>query len=917
MDKKRSKVRSLLTIFLVLGMLVWQFPMMAANDMSWSSLSITGNVLDLSTVIGGASGKKITIPVTVKELTIKGEMGATYNDLIITSQNRLSTPLTLTIQDVKITNGCIDIASQAGTTLLLKGKNSVQNNNGAAVRVNKNGEILIIDTVTDKVGELSATGGNGGAGIGSDGNGDHGGDIIIQGGKIIALGNGNGAGIGGGGQRSINSISIQGTTEIISSIGGSSGGAGIGGSEGADMKTIIIKDDCKIYLAKGTAGGAGVGGGEGKKVDSISIGGNAYIKEVEGGLSGGAGIGGSLNGETGTINITENCKIELAQGVSGGAGIGGGSGRGINLINISGGTIVKASGTKNGNEIGIGAGIGSGKDGNGKMSISGGLIEEAIGGSGAAGIGGADKGKMDITMTGGRVNLTQGGDGASGFGNGRIGESPIIIITGEAIIDKAFGGSNGAGIGGGEQRSANITISADATIGHAKGGSNGAGIGGGAGDSSNTTITINGGTMYAESGDGNINDIGIGGKDGVGGKTEGDLGNANVNIDGGDVFINHNNVDYNGPDHLGTGIINYTIVSYKNYDVDITKAIIYTGKTVNIKKGRNSETIMDTSFVTDSNGQTTFGYLQSSDIMGQYWLQIDEKDGMGNLIKVYFGKVANTNTDEWRVFRKKDGNLTYIGFKGDFVEAGAEAATGKDSLESLQGKCNGTERIVVEIPVDYEEATPIVAPGVTIIADKKAAEIRPFSLSQVEYGFNTEEIFTSDINIKSIKSLDVYVDLHHEVSGAEEYRIEFDYTDVKGRVYMYDSDSGEYVYNSSLDSCIIVDSGYTSTNHEIKLSYSGVLLNRDKKHKVRIVLSTPKLPNGASTIKKYKEDYVDHSLEKTIQVKITGVIMREDFGQRTGTDGTPILVSLGIHEYPLTETKITPKISFVEITSIY
>lgn len=130
------------------------------------------------------------------------------------------------------------------------------------------------DTIEINGGDITATGGNLGAGIGG-GDNDSGGEITINGGdKIIATGNGGGAGIGGGSQQSGGTITIHGG-EIVAT--GYSGSAGIGSGFAASIgSATVINIDGGIVTATcsddalETLGGAGIGGG-GAANSSVAI----------------------------------------------------------------------------------------------------------------------------------------------------------------------------------------------------------------------------------------------------------------------------------------------------------------------------------------------------------------------------------------------------------------------------------------------------------------------------------------------------------------------------------------------------------------------------------------------------------------------------------------------------------------------
>lgn len=181
----------------------------------------------------------------------------------------------------------------------------------------------------------------------------------------------------------------------------------------------------------------------------------------------------------------------FCQGQGRAAGIGGGGMEGDSgTIEILGGTV-----EARGDDLGLGAGIGSGGDGNSGNIVIG---ERAI------------------------VRAFGGGMGGAGIGSGKAGYCTNIEINGGDITATGYNGAAGIGAGAGHRCRDGITI----TGGHVKaiGGSNsegngGAGIGGGGGDLfsggfAGGNILISGGYVEATGGAGSLNDgdgIGNGG----------------------------------------------------------------------------------------------------------------------------------------------------------------------------------------------------------------------------------------------------------------------------------------------------------------------------------------------------------------------------------------------------------------------
>ena len=357
------------------------------------------------------------------------------------------------------------------------------------IKVEDKDSLTIYAQSAENKGKLVTTGEKFQAGIGGSDceyGGKDCGTVTINGGNIDATGGKNGAGIGGGWNGDGGTININGG--VIRSVAGQLA-AGIGAGRYGNGGTVNITGGT-IVLAKGgekdsdNSSGAGIGGGQGQE---------------DGKYGGGYG---------GTINITGGV-IETAQGGYSGAGIGGGVWGDGGKITISKDAVIKnALGGKNG------AGIGGGYKGKGgTITISGGVIESAKGGRRAAGIGGGYLGDGGtITIQSGRIGESVGGydrdkesdepSGGAGIGGGGKGDSGIITIKGDAYIKAASGNDNGAGIGGGGYLGNGNTISIedDAYLDYVAGSIGGAGIGSGGGIDKAGKYSVTGGTINISGG---------------------------------------------------------------------------------------------------------------------------------------------------------------------------------------------------------------------------------------------------------------------------------------------------------------------------------------------------------------------------------------------------------------------------------
>ena len=221
------------------------------------------------------------------------------------------------------------------TTGSLTVENVEEGNAGIGGDVQQSG-----DTITINGGEITATGGTSGSGIGGgskiNGAGGtitiNGGEITANGGdKIIATGNGGGAGIGGGNYGAGGMIEINGGNITANGQGSSSacGGAGIGGGSQQSGGTITIHGG--EIVATGYSGSAGIGSGFAASI------GSATVINIDGGI------------------VTATCSDDALETL-GGAGIGGGGAANSSVaITISGGTVT-ATGGKGADGIGNGGG---------------------------------------------------------------------------------------------------------------------------------------------------------------------------------------------------------------------------------------------------------------------------------------------------------------------------------------------------------------------------------------------------------------------------------------------------------------------------------------------------------------------------------------------------------------------------------
>lgn len=327
--------------------------------------------LDTNVVITTKDAETDEVKTTDNTVTVKSDKGQTAK---------------VTLEDVNIKSSekaAMTVTGNGSVQLELNGKNTLDSSNADGhAGLEKNavegkGSLYIKDDDKDG-GSLTATGGEGGAGIGgsaktSDGKKNNGvttsnawgNNIVINGGTIDATGGKGAAGIGSGVNALGEQYNFWTSEEFVTITGGNvtatggEGGAGIGGAEGKDGYGLYFRDG--TIKATGTGGGAGIGGGSGAGANMVEL-------------------GQSGAGET-DLTIT-------AVGSAGAAGIGGGKGGSLHSFSSYTGTTTATGGEG-------GAGIGSGEEGEGsKLYLCGGTLL-AYGGEGANNLGNGKNKKSD------------------------------------------------------------------------------------------------------------------------------------------------------------------------------------------------------------------------------------------------------------------------------------------------------------------------------------------------------------------------------------------------------------------------------------------------------------------------------------------------------------------------------------------
>ena len=400
---------------------------------------------------------------------------AAPTSVITLINNFANTVLNLTLRDVKIDvsdtgrenhagKAALSVQGKGNVEIELDGKNELKSGYyRAGLEKTSAGTLTLKDNKEAGSGSLNAEGGALSAGIGgsyndySANNGTK--NIIITGSTVTATGGDGGAGIGGGNGGAAENITITGST--VTATGGGSvlgfGGAGIGGggdgrNSDSNGKNITITGS--TVTAKGGNGSAGIGGGVAGIGEAITITGSTVT--ATGGI-GAAGIGGGIGGSGKAITITGG--TANATGGEFGAGIGGGERCDGENITITGSTVT-ATGDRGGAGIGGGAGESNRGNGNGNnITITGSTVTAISNGcgqrgnGGGAGIGGGcNRNGSHITINGGTVTA-EGGDHGAGIGGGWKGSGSNVTVSGAAQVTAIAGkpdwGGAGATIGSG------------------------------------------------------------------------------------------------------------------------------------------------------------------------------------------------------------------------------------------------------------------------------------------------------------------------------------------------------------------------------------------------------------------------------------------------------------------------------------
>ena len=301
------------------------------------------------------------ITLTTKDETT-GKTETTSNTVTIDAKEGNTANVTLKDVDIRVDttkakSGAIEIKGDGDTNLELNGNNTVlvkndwEEEHAAIEKADKygTGTLTIKDDLNDDgtpkdkdengnaaggdTGKLLAGGFHQAAAIGGGGTDDTActSNITITGGDITASGGSYGAGIGGGAYGAGTNIRIEGNADVTAFAGG---GAAIGsGYQSAGNSDITITDHATVEAASENGCGIGQGLNASGKA-TITISGNASVNAEVFNMP--AAIG--SHSSSATVNIEDHADVTA---VGFGVAIGTGSGHGgtSTVINITGGTV--------------------------------------------------------------------------------------------------------------------------------------------------------------------------------------------------------------------------------------------------------------------------------------------------------------------------------------------------------------------------------------------------------------------------------------------------------------------------------------------------------------------------------------------------------------------------------------------------
>ena len=203
--------------------------------------SVTVNADNSGQTVTQGSGS--AVPDEAPVITQRGSSAETSNTITINASENATANVTISNVNIDTSSAAIATSGKGNVNIELDGTNTLKSGRyHAGLEKSQDGKLTITDENAN--GKLIATGGDYGAGIGGDDQGN-GKNITITGGEVTAAGGGNGAGIGGGLQKNGEKITVSGDATLKVQGGptdewdGAGAGIGNGGRHNGDTGSFI------------------------------------------------------------------------------------------------------------------------------------------------------------------------------------------------------------------------------------------------------------------------------------------------------------------------------------------------------------------------------------------------------------------------------------------------------------------------------------------------------------------------------------------------------------------------------------------------------------------------------------------------------------------------------------------------------
>ena len=199
--------------------------------------SVTVNADNSGQTVTQGSGS--AVPDEAPVITQRNSSAETSNTITINASENATANVTISNVNIDTSGAAVSTGGKGNVNIELDGTNTLKSGRyHAGLEKSQDGKLTITDENAN--GKLIATGGDYGAGIGGDDQGN-GKNITITGGEVTAAGGGNGAGIGGGLRKEGEKITVSGDATLKVQGGltdewdGAGAGIGNGGSHNGDF----------------------------------------------------------------------------------------------------------------------------------------------------------------------------------------------------------------------------------------------------------------------------------------------------------------------------------------------------------------------------------------------------------------------------------------------------------------------------------------------------------------------------------------------------------------------------------------------------------------------------------------------------------------------------------------------------------